>query len=109
MFCLRERTETRGALRGEQDCYIAFNTFADIERKVKKIREEDQKKTGGLGSRRGSIPAPIFGGGFPARMRFRFMLLLRRQRKRRCFCGRMLFRIISLRQDYGGGCCLSGG
>jgi 2-hydroxy-3-keto-5-methylthiopentenyl-1-phosphate phosphatase len=45
----------RRGLRLEEHCvenkiaYIAFNTFADIEREVKKIREEDQKKTGGLG------------------------------------------------------------
>ncbi len=64
----------RRGLRLEEYCvenkiaYIAFDTFADIEREVKKIREEDQKKTGGWASRRGSIPVGIFGGESAARM-----------------------------------------
>jgi hypothetical protein len=45
----------RKGLRLEEYCvenkipYIAYETFADIEKEVKKIMEEDQRKTKGLG------------------------------------------------------------
>jgi 2,3-diketo-5-methylthio-1-phosphopentane phosphatase len=45
----------RRGLRLEEYCvenkipYIAFDTFADIQREVEKIREEDEKKTAGRG------------------------------------------------------------
>jgi len=45
----------RKGLRLEEYCienkiaYIPFSTFADIQKEVEKIREEDEKKTGGVG------------------------------------------------------------
>lgn len=45
----------RRGLRLEEYCvehkipYIAFDTFADIQREVMSIMKEDQKKTGGVG------------------------------------------------------------
>jgi len=45
----------RRGLRLEEYCienkiaYIGFDTFADIQKEIEKIKEEDEKKTGGLG------------------------------------------------------------
>ena len=110
----------RRGLRLEEYCienkiaYIAFDTFADIQKEVNMIMVEDQQKTGGMGkpvrfnpranlwrrvssqkavgislSQNGSIEEVLM------RNRSRCMWQLRRRRRRRCSCGPMHSRTTS--------------